>query len=182
MEYTFKNSPEDYLRTIVLKEKSLTLNFEGSTYEYPYNKITKVWLNNPGGFCSPGEFSCTLNIIDKKPVYISSKNYNDKNEEIEQSNFYNSFVRVLHMHLGVNTTASFKFGTQPTAYIARVAIILAILTGCVASILLTNVNPFILILPSALGIFVSVCGLKFCITRFPKGYNPNNIPLNLLPS
>ncbi|MEQ8926458.1 MAG: hypothetical protein RLO81_11630, partial [Fulvivirga sp.] len=180
MEYTFKNSPKDHLRTIFLRDTSLIISFDGAKYEYPYKDISNVWLNNPGGFCSPGEFSCTLNIIDQKPIYISSKNYNEKGEVIEQSNFYNSFVRVIHMHLGTNTSASFKFGTQPKAYITRVAIILMILAGCISSILYTDINPIILILPSVVGIFVTVCGLKFCITRFPKGYNPRNIPLNLL--
>ena len=182
MEYTFRNSPKDDLKTIFLRDSSLVLKFDGSTYEYPYSEIEKVWLNSPGGFCSPGEFSCTLNIVDKKPVYISSKNYNQNGTEINQSNFYNSFIRVLHMHLDGQTKADYKFGTTPVAYLGRVAIILIILTGCITSILYTSINPFVLAIPSAIGIFVAVCGAKFCISRFPKGYNPKDIPLEVLPA
>lgn len=181
MEYTFRNDPKDHLKTIFLSDKSLILKFDGSQYEYPYNQITKVWLNNPGGFCSPGEFSCTLNIVDKKAVYISSKNYEENGREIEQSNFYNSFVRVLHIHLDGNTSTDYKFGSEPKAYLGRITIILCILAGCIASISFTTINPLILIAPSIIGILVTICGLKFCITRFPKGYNPKDIPLNLLP-
>jgi hypothetical protein len=181
MEYSFKNSPKNSLSKITLGEKGFQLVINKDIYNYQYTDISKVWLNNPGGFCSPGEFSCTLNIKEKKPIYISSKNYTDNGDIIGQANHYNSFIRILHRYIGSNQSAEFKFGSTPFKYFGRIALIIGILTSCILSTSLIDTNPLYFIIPSAMGIFVSVCGMKFCITRFPKGYNPNEIPLNLLP-
>ncbi|HNP18855.1 MAG TPA: hypothetical protein PKL31_10505 [Fulvivirga sp.] len=182
MEYVFKNSPKDKLRKIVLTDDGFNLIMDGATYPYKYSSVNQVWLNSPGGFCSPGEYSCTLNIVDQKPLYISSKNYSDSKKLIDQFNHYNSFIRVLHLHLKNNKAAQFKFGTTPFKYLTRIMVIIGILTACVLSIMLLEANPLVFIVPSGLAIFVSVCGMKFCINRFPKVYNPENIPLTLLPA
>lgn len=182
MEYSFKNSPKDHLSKMALGENGFRIVIDGATYNYKYSEVTRVWLNNPEGFFTPGEFSCTVNIVDKKPIYITSKNFDQNGLFVEQSNHYNSFVRVLHMHVKSNKAAEFKFGSTPTKYLMRMAIIALILTSCIVSIMTFNSNPLFFIIPSVFGIFVSIYGLRFCITRFPKGYNPNDIPLELLPS
>ncbi len=181
MEYTFRISADSPEVMMVLTENEIQLKTEGAVYRHPYSSVQKVWLNNPGGFCSPGEFSCTLNIVDKKPIYIASKNYDKQGHLINQANHYNTFVRVLHMHVKSNAKAKFRFGATPVKYAMRIATIISILATCLASSLLIDANPLIFIMPSAAAIFVTVCGLRFCITRFPKGYNPDDIPLNLLP-
>jgi hypothetical protein len=182
MDYAFKNSPKDHLTQMVLGENGFKIILDGATYNYKYSDVTRVWLNNPEGFIAPGEYSCTINIVDKKPIYITSKNFDQNGLFIEQSHHYNTFVRVLHMHIKSNKAAEFKFGTTPAKYFRRVAIIALILTACVASIITFKSNPFYFIVPSVFGVFVTIYGLQFCITRFPKVYNPDNIPLELLPA
>lgn len=182
MEYAFKNSPEEKVKKIVLNLTGFDLYFDGAKYTVSYSDINGVWLNKPGGLCTPSEYSCTLNINDRKPIYISSKNYDDEGNVIEQPNHYNSFVRVLHHHLQSKSRAQYRFGVQPRQYALRVLTIIGILTGFGASYLYLNINKYILALPAVLSIFVAVCGLKFCISNYPKDYKPENIPLKLLPS
>ncbi len=182
MEYSFKNSPKAHLTQMALGENGFRVVIDGATYNYKYSEVTRVWLNNPEEFFNPSEYSCTINIIDKKPIYITSKNYNHNGLIMDQSHNYNSFVRVLHMHVRSNKAAEFKFGSTPSKYLKRLAIIALILIGCVASIISFDSNPLYFIAPSVFGVFVSIYALRFCITRFPKGYNPNDIPLELLPA
>ncbi|ELR72194.1 hypothetical protein C900_01748 [Fulvivirga imtechensis AK7] len=182
MEYSFRNSPNEKVKKVFLNQTGLDLYVDGAKYVIPYCDINGVWLQRPGGICTPRAYSCTLNINDKKPVFISSKNYDEAGDLVEQSNHYNSFVRVLHHHLQKQGRAQYKFGVQPLQYALRVVAIIAILGGFTLSYLYLNINQYLLAVPALLSLFVAVCGLNFCIANFPKGYRPENIPLQLLPS
>lgn len=181
MEYSFRNSPHEKAKRAVLNLTTIDLYYDEAKYTIPYKDINGVWLNKPGGICTCRAYSCTLNIKDKKPLFISSKNYDEKGNTLEQSNHYNSFVRVLHHHLQTKSKAEYKFGVQPMQYLLRVCMVIAILAGFILSSLYLNINQYLLIGTALVSLFGTVCGVNFCITNFPKGYTPENIPLKLLP-
>lgn len=181
MEYSFRNAAGESEKKIVLNLTGIELYFEGAKYAIPYNDINGVWLNKPSGICTCRAYSCTLNIKNKKPLFISSKNYDAAGNIVEQSNQYNSFVRVLHHHLQSKSAARYRFGVQPTQYVLRVLAIIGILAAFLFSSLYLNISQYILAVPVALSLFVAVCGVNFCIANYPKNYTPENIPLKLLP-
>ncbi|MTI22881.1 hypothetical protein E1176_17750 [Fulvivirga sp. RKSG066] len=182
MEYSFKINESGKERTLILKNEMIIYVLDDAIYEVPYKNITAVWLNKPGGFCTPSSYSCTLNIKDDKPIFITSKNWDLDQREILQQNHYNSFVRVLHMHLKEKSKATYGFGVKPQYYMLRVAAIITILT--LATYLSVNyqLNNFLLAIPVAISLFVLTCGLNFCVKNFPSSYRPDHIPITLLPA
>jgi len=181
MDYTFKINEEDKERRLILKDEFMIYAIDGSVYEIPYNRISAVWLNKPGGICTPNHYSCTLNIDDDKPVFISSRNWGENGREIIQQNHYNSFIRVLHLHLKEKSKAQYGFGVKPKPYFMRVGAIVTILSLSVLFAIIFNLNNVLIAIPAVISVSVLTCGLNFCLKNFPSTYKPDCIPFALLP-
>jgi len=182
MEYSYKISDSGSERSIILKNEVIIYIANGAIYDIPYKRITSVWLNKPSGFLSPNYFSCTLNIEDDKPIFISSKNWDDYNNEILQQNHYNSFVRVLHMHLKEKSKAKYGFGVKPKNYFIKAAAILAVLAVVLFLSVSLQLNNFLLAFPILVGGSALAIGINFCVKNYPHRYKPDHIPLQLLPA
>ncbi len=181
MEYNFKITESGSERSIILKNDMLHYVVDNAIYEVPYNIINAVWLNKPGGICTPNHYSCTLNIEDDKPIFISSRNWDENKREMHQQNHYNSFVRVLHVHLKEKSKAKYGFGVKPKYYALRVIAIITIIAIASYVALTFKDSWYILVAPVAVSIFVLTCGLNFCVKNFPSKYKPDQIPMRLLP-
>ncbi len=182
MEYNFKIEEDSTERSIILKNDMLIYVVDNAIYDIPYKDITYVWLNRPGGLCTPNIYSCTLHFKQEKPLFISSKNWTKDKQEIHQENHYNSFVRVLHMHLVEKSGAKYSFGVKPKKYLTKIATIITILSLAGFLTMTFDLKSYLLAIPAAISIFVITCGLNFCLKNFPSRYKPDAIPLNLLPS
>lgn len=182
MEYNFKVEEHGSERTVILKNDMLIYIEENAIHDIPYSDITNVWLNKPGGLCTSNIYSCTLQFKHQKPLFISSKNWRDDRVEIHQENHYNSFIRVLHMHMREKSTAKYSFGVKPKKYFTKVATIILILTLAAVSSITFNLNNYLLAIPVGISLFVVTCGLNFCLKNYPSHYMPDRIPLNLLPT
>lgn len=182
MEYTFKNSAAEKEKRIFLHHTGIDLYHDGAKYTVPYSNINSIWLNKPGGLLNLGEFSCTININDQKPIYIADKNYDAYGFIKHQPNNYNSFIRVLHHHLQDKSNVKYKFGSKPLQYVLRLIIITAIVFTCFLPYGFLDVNQYTLIIPILVAFTVGAFSLKFLLNEYPKCYMPDSIPLNLLPS
>lgn len=182
MEYNFKIEESGSERSIILKNDMLIYVVDNAIYDIPYKDITSVWLNKPGGICTPNIYSCTLQFKQEKPLFISSKNWTADKKEIHQENHYNSFIRVLHMHLLQKSGAQFSFGVKPQKYLTKVATIILILATSAFLTINFDLKNYLLAIPAMVSVFVITCGLNFCLKNFPSRYKPEAIPLNLLPS
>ncbi|MEO0555720.1 MAG: hypothetical protein AAF149_21120 [Bacteroidota bacterium] len=182
MDYSFRSSATESERKILLTTNALHLYVDGAKYSTPYEKVVGVWLSTPSGFLAGNTYACTLNIEDAKPIYISIKNYDDAGKLIEQANHYNSFIRVLHLHLCKKSKAHYFFGVKPASYAAKLIVLLAVVMTCVTSYFVFNLSG-LLILPVGVALMVSAYTLlSFGIKSFPKLYDPDEIPLRLLPN
>ncbi|MDX1628555.1 MAG: hypothetical protein R3345_07635 [Fulvivirga sp.] len=182
MEYSFKTNEKDQTRIIHLESDKLVYFMDDERQEVPYNQIHSVWLSKPGGVLTPNSYSCTLNIKNAKPIYISSKNWDDEKKEILQQNHYNSFVRVLHLHLKEKSRAQYGFGLPPASYLSKLAILLLIVCSTIYWALSSQLSGTMLIGTIGLGVLIVIIGLNFSLKNYPSHYQPDQIPLNLLPS
>lgn len=182
MEYNFKVDENGSERTVILKSDMLIYIEENAIYDISYSDITSVWLNKPGGFCTSNIYSCTLQFKHEKPLFISSKNWREDRVEIHQENHYNSFIRVLHMHMREKSAAKYSFGVKPQKYLTKVATIILILTLAVAGSIIFQINNYLLAIPVTISLFVTTCGLNFCLKNYPSKYTPDQIPMSLLPT
>lgn len=181
MEYYFKNSITDKPKKLVLTDSGINLYLDDACYQYDYRDIVGVWLNKPGGIFDQKFFSCTLNIADRKPLFISSLNFDQDDELINQDNHYNSFIRVMHLHLKEKSKAKYHLGVPPLNYSLRIILAILVLAVCLAAYFHVDLSTVALGAVGFLVLATGVAGLQFGISKFPKFYNPDNIPLELLP-
>lgn len=167
---------------MLLTSNALHLYIDGAKYTTPYEKVVGVWLSTPAGFLAGNTYACTLNIEDAKPIYVPIKNFDESGDLIDQSNHYNSFIRVLHVHLREKSKAHYYFGVRPISYAIKVLVLLSIIFACLACYLLLNLSG-VVVIPLGLVLMASAYTLlRFGIKSFPKLYDPNEIPLGLLPN
>ncbi|MEM1406946.1 MAG: hypothetical protein AAGG59_09245 [Bacteroidota bacterium] len=182
MDYSFRPSATESERKILLTSNAFHLYLDGAKYSTPYEKVVGVWLSTPSGFLAANTYACTLNIEDAKPIYISNKNYDDAGKPIVQANHYNSFIRVLHVHLREKSKAHYYFGVKPVNYAMKLIVLLAVVMACITSYFAFNLNG-LLVLPVGVVLLASAYALlRFGIKSFPKLYDPDQIPLRLLPN
>lgn len=182
MEYNFRVDENGSERTVILKNDMLIYIEKNAIHDISYKDITNVWLNKPGGLCTPNIYSCTLHFKHDKPLFISSKNWRDDKMEIRQENHYNSFIRVLHMHLREKSSAKYSLGVKPKKYLTKVATIILILALAATVSITFQLNNYLLAIPVLISVFVVTCGLNFCLKNYPSKYTPDHIPLSLLPT
>lgn len=182
MDYSYKITPSDTTRRMLLSSNALHLYLDGHKYTTPYNKVVGVWLSKPSDFLSGNNYGCTLNIEDAKPIYISIKNFDSEGSPMDQSNHYNSFIRVLHVHLQEKSKAHYYFGEKPVSYAMKVLVLVSLVSACLMSYTLFNINGLIVLPVGAILAISAYALLRFGIKSFPKLYNPKEIPIGLLPN
>ncbi|TRX51614.1 hypothetical protein FNH22_23930 [Fulvivirga sp. M361] len=181
MEYTYRLSADSEPRRMVLKENALDFHLDDYKLTIPYAKVVGVWLSSPDGLLFSENYSCTLNIEDGKPIFITMKNFDGHGQLMTQDNHYSSFIRVLHLHLREKSKARYYFGVKPLNYFTKLLTFTGVIVSCLILYFFFNLNEIITIFLTVIAFFFLLVTLRFGIRRFPKIYDPDEIPLNLLP-
>lgn len=175
MEYEFTSENNAHMR-VVLSDFQLTVIEQGKERIMPYSSITDVRLERKGD-C----FFTEIRALDFGSVRITCHPFGSSNDNARQ---YNTFIRVLHCHLLNNKCeAEYWSGVKPSGMIGRILII-----GMVSALVYV-VEDYFKLLPAHSGIvllllpFFALLGVViWLIVNRAKTYQPDEIPLNMLPA
>ena len=176
MEYQFQSGPNQKPLTARLNEFELSLEADGVAKRIPYASITEVRLNKKSD-----AYSIQIFALDFGTIVLSNKSYQG-GTWTNQYRTYQTFVRVLHLHLSNKSKAIFYSGSNLTEY-TRKGIVLFVVAAC-----LFLGEEYFNLLPmssSLLSLIFFVAGALIilipALNRWPKSYSPAEIPLDLLP-
>lgn len=178
MKYTCKNSPGQDTVEVELNNIQLLIRQRGKNRVIPYSSITDVGLQRNGAF-----YFITIQSLDFGSVRLSNRFYTEKDQTIDQSRQYHTFVRVFHLHLlKAQSNADFSSGFKPTRMTTK------FITLILLSAFVYFTGEYLLDLPlnnlvaslTTLGLGVFLILAPY-LTNPPKSYVPNDIPLNMLP-
>lgn len=178
MEYTYQNSASDCPCTASLNEYTLTIRSLAEENVIPYPMITEVRLIRE----SAKRYKIALLLNNNLTQIISNKSFTDDKRMIDRSREYSTFVRVLHFYLEDKSRAIFTLGNpdRKTWYRITFSVIVSFLISFTAEYFgISLVNPIIqaLVLIAMMAILI----LAINMGRWPKQYQPNDIPLEFLP-
>lgn len=177
MEYSFKSSIHEDKLYLVLGEHSLLIKQGNEKTELPYAVITKVQLIQ-----SKNHFCIKLYFEKGHPLSILNYTLDDEGNKKEQSRTYSIFVRVLHMHLADKSKAIYtsRLKNQKLISIAAAALLGVGVLAMVAVFLGFDFYYAPIAIMVSFIVFAVVYLLNEKI-EIPRRYQPNNIPLELLP-
>jgi hypothetical protein len=177
MEYSFQNGVREKKSTITLNEFDLVIESGAEWLKIAYPQITEVRLSRRKNL-----YSIHVTSLDTDVIEITNSAYDSQGKWIDQSRHYQTFVRVLHLHLQNKCKASFYSGASRffhSMYLGVAAII-----GLAAFVLeeYFDVTPVSGIMLSS-GIFVCL-GLLLVLPRvaqWQREYSPSEVPMSMLP-
>ena len=177
MEYSFQNSAREKKSTVSLDEFDLMVESGAEWVKVAYSQITQVRLSRKGNF-----YSIHITSIDHEVIEISSGTFDNNGKWVDQSRPYQTFVRVLHMHLRNKCKASFYSGASPLLHSMYLGV--AVITGLVAFVLeeyfdVTPLSGVALSIVVFLGLAVVLILPK--ISQWQREYSPNEVPMKMLP-
>ena len=177
MEYSFQKSIREKQITIRLNEFDLTIISDGKTQDIPYLQITEVRLCRKNN-----SYLIRVDSLDCGTLVIPSFTIDETGNQVDQSRPYQTFVRVLHMHLQNKSKAIFYTGLGIT--IRSIYVIIALF--CAGALFVIeeyfDVTPLSGILLSAT-MFIGVIAILVLsnFSQWQKTYSPTEVPLNMLP-
>jgi len=177
MNYTYQNSPSDVPKTILLDEFNLTVRSSGQETVFPYSKIIEVQLDR-----SERKFKTLLSIEGGKILTITNRTFTADKRPEDQSRVYSTFVRVLHFHLKDKSRAVYSSGSSKVKIgsWAIAAILLSFVISFTAEYWeISLINPFVQV--AILTVMMGIIIMTLSISKWPKHYEPTNIPLEFLP-
>lgn len=177
MEYSFQNGARDKKSTITLNEFDLVMESGVKWVKVAYPQITEVRLSRRKNL-----YSIHITSIDNELIEITNGAFDSQSNWIDQSRPYQTFVRVLHMHLQNKCKATFYSGASRlfhSMYLGVAAII-----GLVAYALeeyfdVTPISGVIL----SIGVFVILALVLIIpqISQWQREYTPEDVPMRMLP-
>jgi hypothetical protein len=178
VEYTFKSSSRDKVRTIILGQHSFKIQSAEREEVIPYARVNSVRLSKMNG----NRFCITLSAEGQKPISICNQYYLPDGRSEDRSRQYTAFVRVLHYHLKTNSHSVFFSGFS--FHLLWIWVLTSAFAGFFVSFIseyfgISLMNPFgqalILTIMFTTGMLLINRG------RLPKTYSPEEIPLQYLP-
>ncbi|CAN5533082.1 hypothetical protein BH10BAC4_BH10BAC4_00490 [soil metagenome] len=176
MEYSFRNSPNDEVLSILLEEYDFILQKGSEKESIAYANIVSVRITRSGKvfkihICSDGH----------RPIVISSRSF-DNGKPVDKFREYALLVRVLHHHLKDKSKAVFSCGGDSDKFWQWIGLSAAF--SFIISVIaeywgLSLVNPYLqAFVLSALGVIVVIA---LNARNLPRNYSPTHIPLQFLP-
>lgn len=144
----------------------------------PYSAITDVRLERRKDY-----YFMRIQSLDFGSIQISNRLFSGSGQWQDQSRQYQTFVRVLHLHLSkAQCVAEFCAGFKPNSIVIK--FILLTILSCLVYFIedylnVLSVHP-LFAASTTLGIG-SFLLLAPYLRNLPKSYNPSDIPLNMLP-
>ncbi|MGC4021478.1 MAG: hypothetical protein QM734_05825 [Cyclobacteriaceae bacterium] len=177
MEYSFKKSAKDKRVIITLNEFDLVVTTDEKTSKIPYPQITEVRLCR-----MKSTYIIKVDSMDCGTLAIPNHTIDANGKIIDQSRAYQTFVRVLHMHLRDKSKAVFYTGL---GVIFQSIYVIAALLGAGAIFVIEeyfDVTPMSGIILSAI-MFVGVVVILILsnFSQWQRTYSPTEVPLNMLP-
>jgi hypothetical protein len=178
VEYTFKNSASEKVRTIILNQYNFIIQSQDNEERIPYVNVTSVKLSKTSGKI----FKITISQDGRGPIVITNKYYLPDGAVEDRSRQYATFVRVLHYHLKEKSSPVYTTGFSVSLLMAWILIsafasfFISFISEYLGASLL---NPFLQSLLLTMVIVMIVVALNR--GRLPKTYSPGEIPLQLLP-
>ena len=178
MKYTFNNHPGRNPIEVELNSFQLIIREPGQERMIPYSAITDVRLER-----RKNHYFMNIQSLDFGSIQISNRLYSSSQKWQDQSRQYQTFVRVLHLHLSkVQCVAEFCAGFKPNSLLTKLSL-LAIFSFLVYFIEdyfnVLSIHPFVTAsITMGIGAFLL---LAPDLRNIPKSYNPSDIPLNMLP-
>lgn len=176
MDYTYQNSPAEKPHTILLNEYNMTVRSSGQEEVFPYSQIVAVRLDR-----SERHFKTMLITEGGRILTITNKSYSEGRVYQDQSRPYTTFVRILHFHLKDKSRAVFTSGSKNKLWMsALLSVLIAfVISFTVEYFGLGLVNPYVqaAVLAAMAGIVI----LALNMGKWPRHYNPADIPLEFLP-
>lgn len=174
-EYICKNSIYSKPCTLQLHEYSLEWQCGKKSGKIPYANIVAVLLKRRGKkFTIQIESDYQGSIIVTNRFYLSNREYEDRSRQ------YTTFVRLLHLHLGKQTTTSFFTGTslKKWSFISSASLLLVI----ILQVLITTLPQEIKLWTTIGNALLAVVLLPASVRLYPRPYSGNEIPLHFLPT
>lgn len=178
MEYTFKNTAHDQVRTILLNDYNMTIRSGGEEMVVPYTNITNVAL------CKVSDEVFRMIIThNNRSLVVTNQFVSDDGTTEMKSRLYATFVRVLHFHLKDKSSAQYKSGCSREKLwkSAGLAVFASFILCFVSDFLgFYVINPYV----DAAMLSVLFVGVLVLMQfgRLPKDYSATNIPFELLPA
>jgi hypothetical protein len=176
VEYSFRNSPNGEVLSILLEEYDFILQKGIEKESIAYANILSVRITRSGKvykihICPDGH----------RPIVISSLSF-ENGKTVDQFREYALLVRVLHHHLRDKSKAVFSCGGNSEKLWQWIGLSAAF--SFVISVIadywgISLVNPYLqaLILTALCGIVVIALNAR----NLPRNYTPTDIPLQFLP-
>ncbi|PZR35665.1 MAG: hypothetical protein DI538_14785 [Azospira oryzae] len=176
MDYTYQNAPADKPLTIILNEFTMTVRTSGQEEVFPYSQIVAVQLDR-----SERNYKTMLITESSKIIVITNKSYLADRTPRDQSRAYTTFVRVLHFHLKDKSRAVFTSGNKNKIWMLS---LISILITVVISFTVEHfgwglVNPYLQ--AGTLAAIAGIVILALNMDKWPRAYQPTDIPLEFLP-
>ncbi len=174
-EYICKNSPREKPIAIRLFEFELEWQRGEKKIIIPYANIVSLNLNKVGSKYITridSDFQGTLVVTNR--FYLSSGEFED------QSRQYNTFIRLLHLHLNKRATTTFLIGT-PVKFLALILTVAAIFSTTLQWAMM-NVFGSVHLTATIINAIIFLAIALRCAKSFPKAYSGNDIPLHFLPT
>jgi len=178
VEYTYQKSASDLPCTALLNEYLITFRTSKEETAIPYSMIVEVKLIRE----SDKKFKTVLELNDGHIYTIANYSFTPDKEIEDLSRAYTTFIRVLHFHLKDKSKATFTSGNPARKTWNRVtlSIIVSFLISFTAEFFGVGlVNPIVqaVVLIIMMGIVI----LALNMGRWPRHYQPTDIPLEFLP-
>ncbi len=178
MEYTYQNHPREKVNVIQLLNYELTLTSGATRHTIPYPDIVEVRLNKKRNF-----YSLHLRTLSFGTIYVTSQSFAPDGKRMDQLRAYQTFTRVLHLHLIEKSKAQYYTGPSLPATLMRFGMLLSF---CAVFFV---VNDYFQLLPGnslTVTLLLLTSGTLLLVAlqfnRWPKAYNPSTIPIHMLPS
>lgn len=175
MDYSFKRGND--FHKIKLDDYSFIYENNDGEQRIRYAQINRVRLARPKSVDKNNLYTCSIYITDGPVIRIQSYTLQN-NEIINQFNYYNQFIRVLHLYLVSKSMAKFRYGMSYRSMIVHSIILVAALAACYALSLLLREH--VIYIFSIVPLLLAFIIIKI-LTDKPGSYRPDIIPYNILP-
>jgi hypothetical protein len=178
VEYTFQNTSSEETCSAFLNEYSITFRSVREEHSIPYSMIVEVKLLK----ISDDHFKTLLFLNDGHSYVLSNRFYTSDKKMEDRSRLYSTFIRVLHFHLKSKSRAVFTSGNAPgkTRSLVIASVLVSFMISFTAEFFgISLANP--LIQAAVLIAMAGIVILAMNMSRWPRHYEPGDIPLEFLP-
>jgi hypothetical protein len=177
MEYSFRTTAKADQVKIVLSPLSMIITEGEEQTEIPYLFVIAVRIIK-----FKNHYGAVLSFESGPSLTIVNYTFNERGNRLEQSRSYNTFLRVLHMHLHQNSKAEFVCGktNENLLFFFLAGLVMSFAAAFGGSYFSIDVFYVRALSVLVLAFFVLMCWRHF-IKPIQKNYPPDNIPMAYLP-